>query len=161
MSLQNILGQSLNSLTSSNIQANIPETSNLINTYTPPSFFNKLGSGISGGLSSGINFMGNNSNALKNIGGIANSFMPQTKQMDLSGGQSTAASMMDIGFKAAEMIPGVGGIFKAGNVLNSLMPDAFSGGTNTDQIINKIPFMKLANFSIGKTKDFGLLENVQ
>ena len=125
-----------------------------------PNFFKKLGNSISGGFNSTMNFMNENSDSLKDLGFGINSFLPSNLS-DLTGKQAGIKGVMDMGFKAAENIPIAGSFIKMGNTANALMPDFLAGGTGKDQLVNSIPGMKLLNFSVGKTKDFGLNEQVQ
>lgn len=79
-----------------------------------------------------------------------------TKASPLSGGAQAGLGLMETGFKAAENIPVVGQFIKAGNIANSLMPDALAGQSKADQFVNKVPGLKVLNFSVGKSKDFSL-----
>lgn len=94
--------------------------------------------------------------AFSNIGGLINTLSPLSKKSSVSAGQTAALGLMDTGFKAAENIPGVGAFIKAGNIANSLMPDFLAGQSKADQFVNKVPGLKVLNFSVGKSKDFSL-----
>lgn len=120
-------------------------------------FLNKsVGSSLSGGSTETY------SDVLGKLGmGIQTATQGLSKQTSLSGGEQAGLQALGAGMKALEAVPVVGQFAKMGNIANSLMPDFLAGGNKADQFINKIPGLKVLNFSTGKSKDFGLNQKVQ